>query len=75
MQAIADATGLPVDVSACARGRGAGRGVPRPDGGRPRIVDTDAARWASTERIVDPDPAWTGPMQDRYARFLELADR
>jgi xylulokinase len=36
---------------------------------------TDAARWASTARIVEPDPAWTGPMQDRYRRFLELADR
>ena len=36
---------------------------------------TDAARWASTERVVEPDPAWTGVMQDRYSRFLELADR
>ena len=38
------------------------------------ISITDAARWASTERVVEPDPAWTGPMQDRYARFLELGD-
>jgi xylulokinase len=33
----------------------------------------DAVRWASTERVVEPDPAWTNPIQDRYARFLELA--
>jgi xylulokinase len=33
----------------------------------------DAARWASTERVVEPDPAWINPVQDRYARFLELA--
>ena len=31
----------------------------------------DAARWASTERVVEPDPAWTDPTRDRYARFLE----
>jgi xylulokinase len=36
---------------------------------------TDAARWAATERVVEPDPAWTGPMEDRYRRFLELAQR
>jgi len=33
----------------------------------------DAARWASTERVVEPDPLWANPTQDRYARFLELA--
>jgi len=33
----------------------------------------DAARWASTERVVEPDPAWENQIQDRYARFLELA--
>ncbi len=34
----------------------------------------DAARWASTERIVEPDEAWADPVRDRYDRFLELAD-
>jgi xylulokinase len=33
----------------------------------------DAARWTATERVVEPDPAWANPIQDRYARFLELA--
>jgi xylulokinase len=33
----------------------------------------DAARWASTDRVVDPDPAWSDPIQERYARFRELA--
>jgi xylulokinase len=36
---------------------------------------TDAARWASTERVVDPDPAWASATQDRFGRFLELAAR
>ena len=36
---------------------------------------TDAARWASTERVVDPDAALAEPMEARYRRFLELANR
>ena len=39
MQAIADATGRPVEVSGGGRGRGAGSGFPRSDGRRPGIVD------------------------------------
>ena len=33
----------------------------------------DAARWASTERVVEPDPLWADATQGRYARFLELS--
>ncbi len=36
---------------------------------------SDAARWASTERIVDPHPAWAGAVEDRYRPFLELGAR
>jgi xylulokinase len=32
----------------------------------------DAARWARIERIVEPQPAWAGAIEDRYGRFLEL---
>jgi xylulokinase len=35
----------------------------------------DAARWARTERVVEPRPAWAGAVEDRYRRFLDLADR
>ena len=35
----------------------------------------DAARWASTERVVEPDPAWAVVIEDRYRRFLELGNR
>lgn len=73
MQAIADATGLPVSVSGVAEGAALGAAfVARMAAGLETAVG-DAARWASVCRRVEPDPAWTDPVQDRYARFLELA--
>jgi xylulokinase len=36
---------------------------------------TDAARWASIGRVVEPHPAWVDPAEERYRRFLELAGR
>jgi xylulokinase len=72
MQAIADATGLPVDVSAVPEGAALGAAfIGRMAAGMETSM-ADAARWASKERVVEPDPAWTNPIQDRYARFLEL---
>jgi xylulokinase len=73
MQAIADATGLPVDVSAVPEGAALGAAfIGRMAAGLEKSA-ADAARWASTERVVEPDPAWINPVRDRYARFLELA--
>jgi xylulokinase len=73
MQAIADATGRPVEVSAVAEGAALGAAfLGRVAAGYESSM-TDAARWASTERIVEPDPAWRSAMEDRYGRFLELA--
>jgi xylulokinase len=72
MQAIADATGLPVTVSGVPEGAALGAAfLGRIALGLETSIN-DAARWASTERVVDPDPEWMGPMQDRYVRFLEL---
>jgi xylulokinase len=72
MQAIADATGLPVEVSAVPEGAALGAAfLGRMAAGLESSI-TDAARWASTERLLEPDPAWAGPMEERYARFLEL---
>jgi xylulokinase len=74
MQAIADATGLPVEVSAVLEGAALGAAfLGRMAAGLETSI-TDAARWASTERVVEPDPAWADPMEDRFARFLELAE-
>jgi xylulokinase len=72
MQAIADATGLPVEVSAAPEGAALGAAFLARIAAGLETSPADAARWASTERVVAPDPAWSGPMQDRYARFLEL---
>jgi xylulokinase len=75
MQAIADATGLPVEVSAVAEGAALGAAfLARMAAGRESSI-TDAARWASTDRVVEPDAAWVESTQERYARFLELTTR
>jgi xylulokinase len=74
MQAIADVTGLPVSVSGVAEGAALGAAfLGRMAAGLESTV-SDAARWASVDRIVEPDPSWAAPVEDRYARFLELAE-
>ena len=75
MQAISDATGRPVEVSGVPEGAALGAAfLGRMAAGLESSI-ADAARWASIERIVEPDPAWKGPMDERYGRFLELAGR
>ncbi len=72
LQAIADATGLPVNVSAVAEGAALGAAfIARIAAGLDSSA-ADAARWASIDRVVEPDAAWAAPMADRYGRFLEL---
>ena len=73
MQAMADATGLPVEVSAVPEGAALGAAFIGRLAAGLETSTADAARWASTERVVEPDPLWANPTQDRYARFLELA--
>lgn len=75
MQAIADATGLPVEVSAVAEGAALGAAFLARMAAGLESSPTDAARWARTGRVVEPDPAWTSAVADRYGRFLELAER
>lgn len=73
MQAIADATGRPVEVSSVAEGAALGAAfLGRMAVGLESSL-TDAARWAATERVVAPNPAWASATQDRFGRFLELA--
>jgi xylulokinase len=73
MQALADATGLPVHVAA--EPEGAARGaayLARVAAG----LETDlegAARWASTREVVEPEPDWAKAADARYLRFLELS--
>ncbi len=75
MQAIADATGRPVEVSAVAEGAALGAAfLGRMAAGLEASI-ADAARWAGIERVVEPDPAWARAVEDRYQRFLELGSR
>jgi xylulokinase len=74
VQALADATGVPVDVVAVPEGAALGAAFTA------RVVAGlepsagEARRWARIAARVDPDPAWTGPTAARYARFRELTD-
>jgi xylulokinase len=75
MQAIADATGRPVEVSGVAEGAALGAAfLGRMAAGLETSI-ADASRWVSTDRVVDPDRAWAGAVEDRYRRFLELGQR
>jgi sugar (pentulose or hexulose) kinase len=75
MQAIADATGRPVEVSAVAEGAALGAAfLGRMAAGLETSI-ADAGRWARIERVVEPDPAWTAATADRYQRFLELGNQ
>jgi xylulokinase len=75
LQAIADATGRPVEVSGVAEGAALGAAfLARMAAGLETTI-ADAGRWVRTERIVEPDPAWAAAVEDRYQRFLELGNR
>jgi xylulokinase len=74
IQAMADATSLPVHVADVPEGAAlgaaycAGLAVGHDEGaGFP-----GAARWARTGHIVEPDSRWTAPTAERYAQWREL---
>jgi xylulokinase len=72
VQALADATGVPVDVVAVPEGAALGAAFTARVIAGLEAAAGDARRWARTASRVDPDPAWTGPTAARYARFREL---
>jgi xylulokinase len=75
VQAVADATGLPIDCVAVPEGGALGSawlariaaGLEEP------TAMTDGRRWARVGRRVEPDPVWVEPVAERYERFRELA--
>jgi xylulokinase len=72
VQALADATGLPVDVVAVPEGAALGSAfLARCTAGLESTM-TDASRWARTARTVDPRPDWVEPMEGRYQTFRSL---
>jgi xylulokinase len=73
VQAVADATALPVHVCAVPEGGALGAAfLARLAAGLESNM-ADASRWARVDRIVDPDPVWTAAAAERYARFTEVA--
>ena len=72
MRALADCTGLPVDVAAVPEGAALGSAfIARCVAGLETSM-VDASRWASTARTVEPDPAWVDAAEPRYERFRTL---
>ncbi|HWC34450.1 MAG TPA: FGGY-family carbohydrate kinase [Mycobacteriales bacterium] len=72
MQALADCTGLPVQLVAVPEGAALGAAW------RARVVagldqNNDVARWTRPGRSYEPDRAWVAPCEDRYRRWLDLA--
>jgi xylulokinase len=73
VQAIADTTGLPVDVVATAEGAALGAAfLARVTAGL-EARSEDAVRWARVDRRVEPDPAWREAAEVRYERFRALS--
>jgi xylulokinase len=75
VQALADATALPVDCVAVPEGGALGSawlariaaGLEEP------TAMTEGRRWARTGRRVDPDARWAAAVAARYDEFLELS--
>ncbi len=75
VQAVADATQLPVECVAVPEGGALGSAwLARIAAGLEEVTAmTEGRRWARVGCRVDADPAWATPMEDRYHRFLELS--
>jgi xylulokinase len=73
MQAVADATGLPVDTVAVSEGAALGAAfLARMAAGRETSFDA-ADGWARVGRRIDPDPGWAAAADRRFLQFLELS--
>jgi xylulokinase len=72
MQAVADATGLPVDTVAVSEGAALGAAfLARMAAGRETSFDA-ADGWSRSGRRIDPDPRWTAAADGRFQQFIEL---
>jgi xylulokinase len=72
MQAVADATGLPVDTVEVSEGAALGAAfLARMAAGLTSSFEA-AAGWARVGRRVDPDPAWAAAAAQRYDQFEAL---
>lgn len=73
MHALADTTGLPVDVVAVPEGAALGAAfLARVTAGLEERPE-DAARWSRVDRRIEPDARWHEATRARYERFRELS--
>jgi xylulokinase len=73
VQALADCTGLPVDVVAVPEGAALGAAFLARVVAGLEASGGEAGRWARVGRSLEPDPAWVGPAAQRYQRFRALS--
>lgn len=74
MQALADVIGVPVELTGVPEGAALGAAwLARIAAGLEADVES-ARRWSSVVDTVEPDPAWTGPVAERFARYCLAAD-
>lgn len=73
VQALADATGLPVDVVAVPEGGALGAAFMARCVAGLEAQMSDGARWARIGRTVEPGARTAGPAAERYQRFLALS--
>jgi xylulokinase len=73
VQALADCTGLPVDVVAVPEGAALGASFMARMAAGLETNLADASRWARTSHRVEPDPVWAAACNERYAEFTEAA--
>jgi len=72
MQAMADATGLPVDIVAVHEGAALGAAyMARMAAGSAQGLE-GASSWARVGSRVDPDPSWQEACDERYRRFVSF---
>ena len=75
MQALADATKLPVDVTAVPEGAARGAAwLARITAGLESSDLAEARRWAHTGRRVEPRPAWAEACDRRYPQWRAACD-
>lgn len=74
MQALADAVGVPVELSGVPEGAALGAAwLARIAAGLESDVE-GARRWASVTESVEPDPRWQAAVAERFSRYREAAD-
>lgn len=71
--AVADASGLPVDVVAVPEGAALGAAFFARITAGLEPAGADASRWARVSHRVDPDDRWSVATVERYRRFVELS--